>query len=81
MSKWFEKFKKDKTNKKDFTKEDLPDNRFDQFFDVIKTRFTGLVTLNLLYAIFILPMLLLLDDAPNHRAVIWKQACLTSCFT
>lgn len=57
--KWFEKFKKDKTNKKDFTKEDLPDNRFDQFFDVIKTRFTGLVTLNLLYAIFILPMLLL----------------------
>jgi len=59
MFKWFERFKKDKHDKKDFTLADLPDNRFDQFFDVIKTRFTGLLTLNLLYLMFVLPMLLI----------------------
>ncbi len=59
MAKWLQKIINGNPNKKDFTTADLPDNRFDQFFDVIKTRFTGLITLNLLYIIFILPMLIL----------------------
>lgn len=59
MAKWLQKLINGNPDKKDFTKADLPDNRFDQFFDVIKTRFTGLITLNLLYLLFILPMLLL----------------------
>ena len=48
MGKWFNKLINGNPDKKDFSKADLPDNRFDQFFDVIKIRFTGLLTVNLL---------------------------------
>lgn len=58
MGKWFNKLINGNPDKKDFSKADLPDNRFDQFFDVIKIRFTGLLTVNLLYLLFLLPILL-----------------------
>lgn len=58
MGKWLNKFINGDPKKKDFTKEDLPDNRFDQYFDIIKIRFTGLLTVNLLYVMFLVPLLL-----------------------
>lgn len=58
MGKLFNRLINGNPDKKDFTKADLPDNRFEQFFDVIKIRFTGLLTVNLLYVLFLLPILI-----------------------
>lgn len=57
MAKWYNKFIIGDPNKADFTAKDLPKNRVDQFFDVLKLRFSGMAIGNLLYTLFALPLL------------------------
>lgn len=57
MGKWYDKIFIGNPNKEDFTAKDLPRTRTDQFFDVIKLRFGGLVTANLLVALFMIPLI------------------------
>ncbi|MBR2860370.1 MAG: DUF624 domain-containing protein [Clostridia bacterium] len=58
MGKWYNKIFIGNPNKEDFTSKDLPKTRVEQFFDVVKLRFSGMVTGNLLYALFALPLVL-----------------------
>ena len=39
MGKWYNKIFVGNPDKEDFTSKDLPDDRIEQFFDVIKLRF------------------------------------------
>ena len=52
MGKWYDKIVIGNPNKEDFTAKDLPKTRVDQFLDVIKLRFGGLVTANLIVGLF-----------------------------
>ena len=58
MGKLFDRLINGKPDKKDFTTADLPKNRVDLFIDVVKVRFTGLITVNLLYVVFLLPLII-----------------------
>ena len=58
MGKLFDRLINGKPDKKDFTPADLPKNRLDLFVDVVKMRFTGLITVNLLYVVFLLPLII-----------------------
>ncbi len=49
-----------KSGKSDYSPEDLPKNRWQQFWEILRIRFSGLVRLNLMYAVVWLPMLLVL---------------------
>ncbi len=57
MGKWYDKIFIGNPNKEDFTAKDLPKTRMEQYFDVIKLRFGGMVTANLLLALFALPLI------------------------
>lgn len=58
MGKWYDKIFVGNPNKDDFTAKDLPKTRVEQYFDVIKLRFGGMVTANLLVALFMIPLFL-----------------------
>ncbi len=58
MGKWYNKIFIGNPNKEDFTKKDLPKTRVEQFFDVVKLRFSGMITGNLIYALFSLPLVI-----------------------
>lgn len=58
MGKWYDKIFVGNPDKEDFTNKDLPQTRLEQYFDVIKLRFGGLVTANLLLALFMIPLIL-----------------------
>ena len=58
MGKWYNKIFVGNPNKEDFTAKDLPKTRMDQYFDVIKLRFGGMVTANVVFALFAIPLLL-----------------------
>lgn len=58
MANWFDKWMMGNPNKPDFTVEDLPQTRMELFFDVIKIRFLKLISVNLLYMLFLLPLIL-----------------------
>ena len=49
-----------KSGKGDFRKEDMPSNRWQLFMDTLRTRFSALVRLNLLYALIFLPTMIVL---------------------
>ncbi len=49
-----------KSGKGDFRKEDMPENRWQLFWDVLRTRLSGIVRLNLMYAVVWLPTMLVL---------------------
>lgn len=49
-----------KSGKGDFTKDDLPQTRFQLFWEMLRIRFTGLVKLNLLYMLPWLPTMIVL---------------------
>ena len=49
-----------KSGKGDFRKEDMPSNRWQLFLDTLRTRFSALVRLNLLYALIFLPTMIVL---------------------
>ena len=55
MSGLFNSFYYGKAGKADFTPEQLPKNRVQLFFSMLRVRFSGLVGLNLLYLLFSLP--------------------------
>lgn len=57
MGKWYNKIFVGNPNKEDFSNKDLPKTRLDQFIDVVKLRFGGLVTVNLLYVLFAIPLI------------------------
>ena len=56
--KWYNKIFIGNPDKKDFTVRDLPKTRVDQYFDVVKLRFSGMVLGNVLYMLFALPLIL-----------------------
>lgn len=58
MGKWYNKIFVGNPNKEDFTAKDLPKTRMEQYFDVIKLRFGGMVTANIILALFSIPLLL-----------------------
>ncbi len=58
MGKWYDKIFIGNPNKEDFTAKDLPKTRIEQYFDVIKLRFGGMVAANLLLALFAIPLML-----------------------
>jgi len=47
-------------NRSDFTEDQLPNNRFALFFDMLKIRFFKLIQLNLMFLIFLLPLIFFL---------------------
>lgn len=49
-----------KSGKGDYRKEDLPKNRWQLFFEVLRVRLSGLVKVNLLYVVVWIPMIALL---------------------
>ena len=49
-----------KAGKGDFTPEDLPKNRWQLFWEMLRVRFTGLVKLNLLYMLCWIPVMIVL---------------------
>jgi len=49
-----------KSGKGDFRKEDLPENRWELFLDTLRTRFSGLFRLNLMYMVIWLPTMIVL---------------------
>lgn len=55
---WYNKVFMGNPDKKDFTNRDLPKTRVDQYFDVVKLRFSGMVLGNVLYMLFGLPLIL-----------------------
>lgn len=58
MGKWYNKFFVGNPNKDDFSAKDLPKTRVEQYFDVVKLRFSSMVTGNLMYMIFALPLII-----------------------
>ena len=52
-----------KSGKGDFRKEDLPKNRLQLFFAMLKVRFTGLMTLNLMSVALYIPLALVIGYA------------------
>ncbi len=58
MGKWYDKIFVGNPNKEDYTAKDLPKTRMEQYFDVIKLRFGGMVTSNVLLALFSIPLIL-----------------------
>ena len=57
MGKWYNKIFVGNPNKEDFTNKDLPKTRLEQFFDVVKLRFSSLITGNLIFALFAIPLM------------------------
>lgn len=55
MAGFFNNFYYGKAGKADFTPDQLPTNRVQLFFDMLRVRFTGLFGLNLLYILFCVP--------------------------
>ncbi|MBR2822970.1 MAG: YesL family protein [Clostridia bacterium] len=49
-----------KSGKGDFKKDDLPENRWELFWDTLRTRLSGLCRLNLMYAVVWLPAIIIL---------------------
>ena len=49
-----------KSGKGDFRKEDMPKNRWELFMDTLRTRFSGLVRLNLMYMVIWLPTMIVM---------------------
>lgn len=58
MSGLFNSFYYGKAGKADFTPDQLPKNRIQLFFSMLRVRFGGLVTLNLLHVLFSLPAII-----------------------
>ncbi len=55
---FFNSFYYGKAGKADYTPENLPDNRIKLFFEMFKVRWSALIRLNLLYLLFLLPVLI-----------------------
>jgi len=58
LGRFFNSFYYGKAGKGDYTPENLPKNRVELFFEVFRVRWGGLVRLNLLYVLFLLPAVL-----------------------
>ncbi len=58
LGNFFNSFYYGKAGKSDFNPENLPENRVQLFFDVLRVRWSSLVRLNLLYVLFWLPALI-----------------------
>lgn len=58
MGKWYDKIFVGNPNKEDYSAKDLPKTRMEQFFDVIKLRFGGMVTANILFSLFAIPLIM-----------------------
>ncbi len=58
MGKWYDKIFIGNPNKEDFTAKDLPKNRREQFWDVVKLHFLDMVKGNIIYAAFAIPLMI-----------------------
>ena len=60
-----------KSGKGDYRKEDLPKNRWQLFWEMLRIRFSALIRLNLMYVVVWLPaMAVLMIAAENLRAAV-----------
>ena len=53
----FQRFYYGKAGQADFNPEDLPKNRKELFMAMFRIRFSGLITQNLIYLVFCIPLL------------------------
>lgn len=60
FSKFMNRFYYGKSGKSDYTEANLPKNRWELFMVTLRTRFGSLVLLNLVYALFYIPMFIVL---------------------
>jgi len=60
LGNFFNKLMYGDPNKKDFTAADLPKNRYELFWDVLKIRVLGLMGVNLVFLLFALPIIIFL---------------------
>ncbi len=58
MGKWYDKIFIGNPDKDDYSAKDLPKTRLEQYFDVIKLRFGGMITANILFSLFAIPLIL-----------------------
>lgn len=63
IGKMINRFYYGKSGKGDYTKEDLPETRWQLFWEMLRVRFTALVKLNLLYVVAWLPVILVVGRA------------------
>ena len=52
-----------KSGKGDFRKEDMPENRWQLFWDTLRTRLSALFRLNLMYAVIWLPAIIVITSS------------------
>ena len=62
---FFQKFYYGKAGQADFNPEDLPKNRRELFFSMLRIRFTGLISQNFIYLVFCLPAIIVCGYAFN----------------
>lgn len=60
FGKWMNSFYYGKSGKGDYRKEDLPTNRWQLFWEMLRVRFSALVRLNLMYVVAWLPAMLVI---------------------
>jgi len=60
LRKWMNSFFYGKSGKADYTPDDLPETRWQLFFEMLRIRFSGLVRLNMMYALVWLPAIIVL---------------------
>lgn len=60
FGKWMNSFYYGKSGKGDYRKEDLPTNRWQLFWEMLRVRFSALVRLNLMYAVVWLPAMMVI---------------------
>jgi len=58
LGRFFNSFYYGKAGKGDYTPENMPTNRVQLFFETLRVRWSGLVRLNLLYILFLLPAII-----------------------
>ena len=64
-----------KSGKGDYRKEDLPKNRWQLFFEMLRIRFSALIRLNLMYMIVWLPaMIVLMMGAMSLLSSVTEEA-------
>lgn len=67
-----------KSGKGDFKKDDLPETRWQLFWDTLKTRLSALVRLNLMYIVIWIPTVVVLFMALTNFLTILQPAYVTS---
>ena len=66
-----------KSGKGDYRKEDLPKNRWELFWEMLRIRFSALMRLNLMYMVVWLPAMIVLMIAAMSALTLLGEAATT----